>query len=70
MLWSVAAASLAAGLLIGLTGVGGALLVAGTLAGTWLAPRVSGRGLTVAVALTLVGVGLWYGYAAPPAPAR
>lgn len=62
--------ALAARIDFALGGMLGALLVAGTLAGTWLAPRVSGRGLTVAVALTLVGVGLWYGYAAPPAPAR
>ena len=41
----------------------GALLVAGTFAGAQLSGRLSGRGLTVAVALTLIGVGLWYGYA-------
>jgi uncharacterized membrane protein YfcA len=41
----------------------GALLVAGTYAGAKLSGRLSGRGLTAAVALTLVGVGLWYGYA-------
>ncbi|HEX2200248.1 MAG TPA: sulfite exporter TauE/SafE family protein [Burkholderiales bacterium] len=41
----------------------GALLVAGTYAGAKLSGHLSGRGLTVAVALTLVGVGLWYGYA-------
>ena len=41
----------------------GALLVAGTYAGAKLSGRLSGRGLTMAVALTLVGVGLWYGYA-------
>ncbi|HEX6317405.1 MAG TPA: sulfite exporter TauE/SafE family protein [Burkholderiales bacterium] len=41
----------------------GALLVAGTYVGAKLSGRLSGRGLTMAVALTLVGVGLWYGYA-------
>jgi hypothetical protein len=40
----------------------GVLLVAGTFAGARLSGRLSGRGLTVAVALTLIGVGLWYGY--------
>jgi uncharacterized membrane protein YfcA len=37
------------------------LVLAGTLAGSALAPRLSRRGVTVAVALTLIGVGLWYG---------
>ncbi len=41
----------------------GALLIAGTFAGALLSRRLSGRGLTVAVALTLIAVGLWYGYA-------
>lgn len=41
----------------------GVLLVAGTYVGAKLSGRLSGRGLTMAVALTLVGVGLWYGYA-------
>lgn len=41
----------------------GALLVAGTLAGATLSTRLSRRGLTAAVALTLIAVGLWYGYA-------
>jgi uncharacterized membrane protein YfcA len=40
-----------------------ALLVAGTYAGARLASRLSGRALTAAVAWTLVGVGLWFGYA-------
>lgn len=40
----------------------GALLVAGTYAGARLSHRLSGRGLTVAVALVLVAVGVWYGY--------
>lgn len=39
------------------------LLVAGTWAGARLSARLSGRALTVAVAWTLVGVGLWYGQA-------
>jgi hypothetical protein len=38
----------------------GALLVAGTYAGARLSQRLSGRGLTSAVALTLVAVGLWF----------
>ena len=41
----------------------GALLVIGTYAGARLSARLAGRGLTVAVALVLVAVGLWYGYA-------
>jgi hypothetical protein len=41
----------------------GALLVAGTYAGARLSGRLSGRRLTTAVALTLVAVGLWFGYA-------
>jgi uncharacterized membrane protein YfcA len=40
----------------------GALLVAGTYAGARLSHRLSGRELTVAVALVLVAVGLWFGY--------
>jgi uncharacterized protein len=40
-----------------------ALLVAGTWAGARLSARLSGRALTAAVAWTLVGVGLWFGYA-------
>ena len=40
-----------------------ALLVAGTWAGARLSSRLSGRALTVTVAWTLVGVGLWFGYA-------
>jgi len=40
-----------------------ALLVAGTWAGARLSARLSGRALTVTVAWTLVGVGLWFGYA-------
>jgi uncharacterized membrane protein YfcA len=40
-----------------------ALLVTGTWAGARLAARLSGRALTVTVAWTLVGVGLWFGYA-------
>jgi uncharacterized membrane protein YfcA len=40
----------------------GALLVAGTYAGARLSQRLSGRGLTAAVALVLVAVGLGYGY--------
>ena len=39
-----------------------ALLIAGTWAGARLSARLSGRALTVAVAWTLVGVGLWYGF--------
>ena len=40
-----------------------ALLIAGTWAGARLSSRLSGRALTVTVAWTLVGVGLWFGYA-------
>jgi uncharacterized membrane protein YfcA len=40
-----------------------ALLIAGTWAGARLSARLSGRALTNAVAWTLVGVGLWFGYA-------
>jgi uncharacterized membrane protein YfcA len=40
-----------------------ALLIAGTWAGAKLSARFSGRALTAAVAWTLVGVGLWFGYA-------
>ncbi len=39
------------------------LLLAGTWAGGMLAARLSGRALTATVAWTLVGVGLWFGYA-------
>jgi uncharacterized membrane protein YfcA len=39
----------------------GALLVIGTYAGARLSGRLSGRRLTVAVALTLVAVGAWFG---------
>lgn len=38
-----------------------ALVLAGTLAGSTLSRRLPTRGVTVAVALTLIGVGLWYG---------
>lgn len=38
-----------------------ALLIAGTWAGARLSGRLSGRALTVAVAWTLIGVGLWFG---------
>jgi hypothetical protein len=38
-------------------------LVAGAWAGARLSARLSGRALTVTVAWTLVGVGLWFGYA-------
>jgi uncharacterized membrane protein YfcA len=40
-----------------------ALLVAGTWVGARLSARLSGRALTVTVAWTLVGVGLWFAYA-------
>ncbi|MET0164167.1 MAG: sulfite exporter TauE/SafE family protein [Vicinamibacterales bacterium] len=40
----------------------GALLVGGTLAGGWFAKRPAGRGLTIAVSLALIAIGLWYGY--------
>lgn len=40
----------------------GALLVIGTLAGTWLSGRLSGRQLTLSVAVALIGVGAWYAY--------
>jgi hypothetical protein len=40
-----------------------ALLIAGTWAGARLSARLSGRALTAAVAWTLVGVGIWFGYA-------
>lgn len=40
-----------------------ALLIAGTWAGARLSARLSGRALTAAVAWTLVGVGVWFGYA-------
>lgn len=38
-----------------------AFLVAGAYGGAKLAHRLSGRALTVAVAWTLIGVGLWFG---------
>lgn len=41
----------------------GALLVIGTLAGTWLSGRLSGRQLTLSVAVALIGVGAWYAHA-------
>jgi uncharacterized membrane protein YfcA len=41
----------------------GVLLVAGTYVGARLSARLSGRSLTVAVALTLVAVGVLFGYA-------
>jgi uncharacterized membrane protein YfcA len=40
-----------------------AFLVAGAFAGGKLVHRLSSRALTAAVAWTLVGVGLWFGYA-------
>lgn len=40
-----------------------ALLIAGTYAGARLSSQLSRHALTAAVAWTLVGVGLWYGYA-------
>lgn len=40
-----------------------AWLVAGSFGGALLSRRLSGRGLTAAVALILIAVGLWYGYA-------
>ncbi len=40
----------------------GGLLVTGTLGRMWLFGRLSGRHLTVSVALALIGVGVWYGY--------
>lgn len=48
---------------LGLAGLVGALLVAGSLAGFWLATRVGTGALKRAVALGLVALGLWYGYA-------
>jgi len=39
-----------------------ALLIAGTWAGARLSGRLSGPALTAAVAWTLVGVGVWFGY--------
>ncbi len=41
----------------------GVFLVAGTVAGAWLAGRLHARHLTAAVALALIATGLWYGYA-------
>jgi uncharacterized protein len=41
----------------------GGLMVVGTLAGAWLFSRLSGRPLTVCVALALIAVGGWYGVA-------
>jgi uncharacterized membrane protein YfcA len=40
----------------------GALLVIGTLGGTWLSGRQSGRQLTLSVAVALIAVGAWYAY--------
>ena len=41
----------------------GVLLFAGTYAGTKLSTRLSGRALAKSVAVTLIVVGIWYGYA-------
>jgi uncharacterized protein len=41
----------------------GVLLVAGTLAGIWMFTRLSGRQLTLCVAMALIAVGCWYAYA-------
>ena len=51
----------------------GVLLSLGALAGAALSGRLSARGVSLAVALALVAVGLWYGYASlagNAAPAR
>jgi uncharacterized membrane protein YfcA len=40
----------------------GGLMVIGTLVGTWLFSRLSGRHLTVCVALALIAVGGWYAF--------
>ena len=40
----------------------GVLVTLGVYSGAWLAARLSLRGLRVAVAATLLAVGLWYGY--------
>ena len=44
------------------------LVLAGTLAGSALSRRLSTRGVTVAVGITLMGVGLWYGVTTLKAP--
>ena len=41
----------------------GVLLLAGTMAGAKLSRHLTGRALAKAVAVTLIVVGLWYGYA-------
>jgi uncharacterized membrane protein YfcA len=40
----------------------GALLVIGTLGGTWLSGRLSRRQQTLSVAVALIAVGAWYAY--------
>jgi hypothetical protein len=63
IVWLASAVNLNAGRVDITTGAGlGGLLVAGTLAGMWLFTRLSGRQLTVCVALALIAVGSWYGY--------
>lgn len=47
----------------GLAGMVGGLLALGSLAGLWLGARVGTATLKRIVALGLVGLGLWYGYA-------
>jgi len=47
----------------GLAGLVGGLLVAGSLAGLWLGARVPTMALKRIVALGLVALGIWYGYA-------
>lgn len=46
-----------------LGGILALLLLAGAWAGSAASRRLSGRGATVAVALTLIATGLWYGFA-------
>jgi uncharacterized membrane protein YfcA len=47
----------------GLAGMLSALVLAGAVSGSALSRRLSRRRITVAVAITLIGVGLWYGLA-------
>jgi uncharacterized membrane protein YfcA len=57
------AVNFAAGRIDSLLGVQlGGLLLAGTIAGMWLFARLSGRHLTMSVAVALIGVGAWYAY--------
>lgn len=57
---------LAARIDFALAGMLALLVLAGTLAGSALSRRLSTRGVTVAVGITLIGVGLWYGAVSSP----